>query len=98
MPYAESTPLSLKPAERVEYDQVQLLDWTARILVVATEILTLEEPQEIARKVKDALVQELDFPVVSILLADATGTLTYVADHGVSDEVKALGFRPGGTA
>lgn len=75
-----------------------LLDRTVRILVLATEILTLEEPDEISRRVVAALVEELELPVVSILLADDQGELRYAADHGVAEAVKASGFRKDGTA
>lgn len=82
----------------VHQDPAEQLDWTVRILMLTTEIVALEEPQEIARRVVRALVDEMGLPMVSILLADETGTLAYAADHGVNDAVKALGFREDGTA
>jgi len=87
-----------KSSGLIQMDQGDLLDWTVRILVIATEIVTMEDPQEISRRVVDALALELGLPMVSIILADDAGKLKYTADHGVSDEVKALGFREGGTA
>jgi diguanylate cyclase (GGDEF)-like protein len=94
----DSAAAAFRSSDLALMDYQGLLAWTVRILFIASEILTLEEPEAIAGRVLDALVQELGLPVVSILLADGAGVLGYAAAHGVSDEVKALGFRQEGRA
>lgn len=90
-------PSKTYPADEVE-GVAELLERATRLLSIATGITTLHDPAEIPAKVVDSLVRELDLPVASVILLDkATGALKYAAEHGVPPEVKALGFRGGGT-
>lgn len=76
-----------------------LLERAVRVQAISAEITALEDPEAIPARVVEALVRELGLAVASVVLRDPdTGTLRYAADLGVPAEVKALGFRPGGTA
>lgn len=76
-----------------------LLERAVRVQAISAEITALEDPEAIPARVVEALVRELGLAVASVVLRDPdTGALRYAADIGVPTEVKALGFRPGGTA
>jgi GAF domain-containing protein len=76
-----------------------LLDEAIRILQVSTEMTTTLDPDAIPRKAVDGLHRVLQFPVVAIALVDpASGKLALAADRGLPESIRALGFRPGGTA
>lgn len=76
-----------------------LLAEALAVLQVSTEITSAMDPEQIPRRVVDGLVRVLQFPVVSVALADPeSGTLQLAAHHGVPEEIRRLGFRPGGTA
>lgn len=79
--------------------EASLLERAVRIQAIAADITALEDPTLIPQRVVEALVRELNLAVASVVLKDPdTGTLRYAADIGVPPEIKALGFRPGGTA
>lgn len=76
-----------------------LVQEAIRILQASTEVTRVLDPEDIPHRAVAALHGLLHFPVVSVALVDpGTGALRYVADHGLPDEVRDLGFRPGGTA
>lgn len=76
-----------------------LLDQAMRVFRISTEITSLENPTAIPLKVVQALVQELGLPAASMVLEDPdTGELAYVADYGVPEAVKRMGFRAEGIA
>lgn len=76
-----------------------LLDQAMRVFRISTEITALENPSTIPLRVVQALVQELGLPAASMVLENPeTGELAYVADYGVPDAVKRMGFRAGGIA
>ncbi|MFZ1614201.1 MAG: sensor domain-containing diguanylate cyclase [Holophaga sp.] len=79
--------------------QTALLERAVRVQAISVEITALENPEEIPHRVVEALVRELGLSVASLVLRDPiSGSLRYVAEVGVPAEVKALGFRTGGTA
>lgn len=78
---------------------MDLIEEAIRVLQITTEITRAMEPEEIPGRAVAALHGLLLFPVVSVALLDpASGDLHYAADHGLPDEIRAQGFRPGGTA
>lgn len=76
-----------------------LLERALRVLRVATDITALSQAEGLAEHVVRCLSEELGFRAVSVALAEnGQDHLRYAASAGVPDAVKALGFRPEGTA
>jgi len=64
MPNMEPPGSGPQPSGPGQLDNSDLLDWTVRILLAATEIVTMEDPLEISRRVRDVFVEELRLPVI----------------------------------
>lgn len=76
-----------------------LVQEAIQVLQASTEITRVLDPDDIPHRAVAALHGLLHFPVVSVARVDPdSGELRYVADHGLPDEIRDLGFRPGGTA
>lgn len=87
-----------KRCTREEPEATDLLRRAVKLMGVATDLTALSEPGEVPTQVVAHLSEELGFKAVSVLLLEPqTGRLEYAADFGVPSEVKAMGFRPGGT-
>ena len=88
-----------EPARPGAGQPLDLLDEALRILHVTADITRTLDPEEIPARTVKALYDLLGFSPVSVALrARDSEELRIVADHGLPEAIRTLGFRQNGTA